>query len=356
MDNRTFTRACWRQRRRRACASSSSRRSSHGPTAPSTWTPRPQGSQDVEMACAQAQDYASATGRLLGGDAVQTAAADAPERSCGKAPAASAVAAGAGDAGRLRRRLRLVRGAGAPPLSQGGGGGACGPRPTHEGGALRQSLRRAALPTLCANHRVLDGRRGGRTSVVLAAEGHPLRPDGLRLRRPPRDVERIPRWNLGPGSCWSGPPTPSTRKSDEIRVAWLGVGRRTHPARRLWSGFPRAAYPSRSPHRDAVKETRFEGAAHAAAWVWAETGNFFLDHSYDDGSVRRLLPTPGTTTSSREGTEEWRKASALMDSVCRLADWLEEDLPGRFAEMLDFVLERECPINYKTRRKATMSE
>ena len=29
-----------------------------------------------------------------------------------------------------------------------------------------------------------------------------------------------------------------------------------------------------------------------------------------------------------------------MDSVSRLADWLEEDLPGRFAEMLDFVLVR----------------
>ena len=29
-----------------------------------------------------------------------------------------------------------------------------------------------------------------------------------------------------------------------------------------------------------------------------------------------------------------------MDSVCKLGDWLEEDLPGRFAEMLDFTLER----------------
>ena len=41
-----------------------------------------------------------------------------------------------------------------------------------------------------------------------------------------------------------------------------------------------------------------------------------------------------------EGTEEWRKASAIMDSVNRLTDWLEEDLPGRFAEMLDGVLGR----------------
>ena len=29
-----------------------------------------------------------------------------------------------------------------------------------------------------------------------------------------------------------------------------------------------------------------------------------------------------------------------MDSVCKLGDWLEEDLPGRFAEMLDFTLAR----------------
>ena len=29
-----------------------------------------------------------------------------------------------------------------------------------------------------------------------------------------------------------------------------------------------------------------------------------------------------------------------MDSVSRLTDWLEDDLPNRFAEMLEFVLER----------------
>ena len=29
-----------------------------------------------------------------------------------------------------------------------------------------------------------------------------------------------------------------------------------------------------------------------------------------------------------------------MDAVSRLTDWLDEDLPGRFAEMLDFVLAR----------------
>ena len=89
----------------------------------------------------------------------------------------------------------------------------------------------------------------------------------------------------------------------------------------------------------ALKGTRFEGAALAATWVFAETGNFFLDHNYEDGSYDGFAD-PWDDDIIQEGTEEWRRASALMDSVCKLGDWLEEDLPGRFLEMLDFVLER----------------
>ena len=29
-----------------------------------------------------------------------------------------------------------------------------------------------------------------------------------------------------------------------------------------------------------------------------------------------------------EGAKEWRRASALMDSVGKLTDWMEEDLPA----------------------------
>ena len=87
----------------------------------------------------------------------------------------------------------------------------------------------------------------------------------------------------------------------------------------------------------ALTGTKFEGAAQAAEWVWAETGNFFLDHTYDDGNYDGFAD-PWEDEIIAEGTEEWRKASALMDSVCKLGDWLEDDLPGRFAEMLDFVL------------------
>ena len=42
----------------------------------------------------------------------------------------------------------------------------------------------------------------------------------------------------------------------------------------------------------------------------------------------------------QEATAEWRRADALMDAVGTLAGWLEEDLPARFAVLLDAILAR----------------
>ena len=94
----------------------------------------------------------------------------------------------------------------------------------------------------------------------------------------------------------------------------------------------------RRPQRGAQGD-RFRGAALAASWVFAETGNFFLDASYEDGSYDGFAD-PWEDEVIEAGTEEWRKAAAVMDSVTQLADWLGEDLTGRFAEMLDFTLGR----------------
>ena len=90
---------------------------------------------------------------------------------------------------------------------------------------------------------------------------------------------------------------------------------------------------------EAVAETEYQGVAQAAAWVRAETGNFFLDHSFEDGDYDGFSD-PWEEEIIQEGTEEWRKADQLVASVVKLADWLEEDLPSRFAEMLDFILPR----------------
>ena len=124
---------------------------------------------------------------------------------------------------------------------------------------------------------------------------------------------------------------------DGLRVAWLESAAERIPKETL-TRLPEGGIPLETL-AEALKDTRFEGAAKACSWVLAETGNFFLDACYEDGSYDGFAD-PWEDEVIAEGTEEWRKASALMDAVCRLGDWLEEDLPARFAEMLDFVLQR----------------
>ena len=90
------------------------------------------------------------------------------------------------------------------------------------------------------------------------------------------------------------------------RVDGAGTGqRRAHPARD-----PAQSPPGRHtlgrPHRGA-EGNGFEGAALACSWVLAETGNFFLDHCYDDGSYDGFAD-PWEDDIVAEGTEEWRKA------------------------------------------------
>ena len=124
---------------------------------------------------------------------------------------------------------------------------------------------------------------------------------------------------------------------DGLRTAWLESAAGRIPKETL-QRIPQGGIPVETL-TEAVKDTRFEGAAQAAAWLLAETGNFFLDHSYDDGSFDGFAD-PWDDDIIAEGTQEWRRANALMDSVSNLTEWLEEDLPARFAEMLDFILPR----------------
>ena len=124
---------------------------------------------------------------------------------------------------------------------------------------------------------------------------------------------------------------------DGLRVAWLESAAERIPQETL-QRIPQGGIPLEDL-TEAVKDTQFEGAAQAASWVLAETGNWFLDHNYEDGGYDGFSD-PWDDDIIAQGTEEWRRASALMDSVCKLTDWLEEDLPGRFAEALDFILPR----------------
>ena len=122
-----------------------------------------------------------------------------------------------------------------------------------------------------------------------------------------------------------------------LRTAWLECAVQRIPQETL-ERIPRGGIPTEDL-TEAVKETGYQAAAHAAAWVRSETGNFFLDHCYEDGDYDGFCD-PWEEEIIHEGTEEWGKADQLINAVCGLADWLEEDLPARFAELLDFILPR----------------
>ena len=94
-------------------------------------------------------------------------------------------------------------------------------------------------------------------------------------------------------------------------VAWLESAAERIPKETM-ERIPQGGIPVENL-AEAVKDTRFEGAAKAASWVFAETGNFFLDACYEDGNYDGFCD-PWEDEIIAEGTEEWRKASALMDS------------------------------------------
>ncbi len=133
------------------------------------------------------------------------------------------------------------------------------------------------------------------------------------------------------------PPESFYTEPDEIRVAWLESAAARIPQDTLLR-IPEGGIPLEAL-TEAVRGTRFEGAVQAASWVWAETGNMFLDCCYEDGFYDGFAD-PWEDEIIQQATEEWRRARAVLDSAFNLADWLEEDLPGRFAEMLDFILGR----------------
>ncbi|MXZ90485.1 MAG: hypothetical protein F4W95_07415 [Chloroflexi bacterium] len=132
-----------------------------------------------------------------------------------------------------------------------------------------------------------------------------------------------------PDDCFDEP--------DGLRTAWLESAARHIPQGTL-ERIPRGGIPL-DVLTTAVGDTDYQGAAQAAAWVRAETGNFFLDHCYEDGDYDGFSD-PWEEAVIAEATEAWRAADRLMDSVLRLADWLEGDLPARFAELLDHILPR----------------
>ena len=88
---------------------------------------------------------------------------------------------------------------------------------------------------------------------------------------------------------------------DGLRVAWLESAAERIPQETL-QRVPEGGIPLEDL-AGALKGTRFEGAVKACSWVLAETGNFFLDHCFDDGSYDGFAD-PWEDDIIAEGTEE----------------------------------------------------
>ena len=153
-------------------------------------------------------------------------------------------------------------------------------------------------------HEMWDGYREGLSALVL-------------LAKPPRFLLRGTRRAAG---------------------GVAGVSRRTHPARDS-APHPQGRHTPGRPRRGAQGD-RFRGGGPNLRLGLRRDRQLLPGPLLRRRDVRRASPTPGRTTSSRRERRSGARPAALMDAVGRLTDWLEDDLPGHFAEMLDFVLER----------------
>ena len=143
-------------------------------------------------------------------------------------------------------------------------------------------------------HELWNGYRDGISALLLLGQ-----PPGLLLRGVRRDTDGL-----------------------------AGVGRRAHPA-----SDPGANPPGRHTGRD----PRRGGEGHEVRGGRPRPPPGSSPRRATSSSTPAMRTGPTTVSADpwdddiiKEGTEEWRKASALMDSVCTLADWLEDDLPGPF--------------------------
>ena len=125
-------------------------------------------------------------------------------------------------------------------------------------------------------------------------------------------------------------------QDDGHRIAWLDAARGAIPRETL-ERIPQGGIPI-STIQQALQGTPLEPVSDTVGWVYAQTGNFFLDTPPTEDNQE--VQVDWTQENIEELTREWREAERILEGVGRTAEWLAADLPGRFAPMLDFILER----------------
>ncbi len=86
--------------------------------------------------------------------------------------------------------------------------------------------------------------------------------------------------------------------------------------------------------------TRFESVGIVADILHMTTHNCFYDE--DQESVHQgAVDLEWRRENVEVLTQKWLQAEVIDDKECKLYEWLEEDLPQRFTELIDFIEERK---------------
>ena len=125
-------------------------------------------------------------------------------------------------------------------------------------------------------------------------------------------------------------------EGDGCRVAWLESASQHLPEQTLMR-IPPGGIPIRTIE-DTTRGTPLETIGETLAWAYRNTGNIFLHMTHDEEYYESLPPWDAETVKSLR--EEWTEAQEILDGMGRLEDWLEADLPGRFPQVLNFILDR----------------
>lgn len=123
-----------------------------------------------------------------------------------------------------------------------------------------------------------------------------------------------------------------------VRVTWLeSLG--NHVERELLQRIPEGGWPLKRL-QVLLHDTEYEGAIFMVEWILGDTGCQFFDLSREDGWENPSW----SLINAYQGKLEHLAYEAISGEIDRMQSWLEEDLNGHCAQLLDFIEQRDREI------------
>lgn len=148
------------------------------------------------------------------------------------------------------------------------------------------------------------------------------------------DYHEVPDWR--PGAMLMTYLVPNPYEGEDILVS-LAEACREHIPDALIQRAGQCRLSPEDAHK-LLKGTKYEPLA-----LWADrlhfcTENFFLDTDYE--MLMNSIFPDWSPENVKELTRLWKQAEVLENKTVEFMDWLEEDLPARFEELVTFIEER----------------